>query len=165
MVGRENIPKQGGVILAGNHTNYFDCLMLMSSTKRCIHFMAKQELCHGFKKVIFCNMGLIPVNRKQKDPESLKCACACLRESKVVGIFPEGTTEKETGVMLPFRIGAVKMAHDTGVPIVPFGISGKYRLFSRDLTIVFGEPFMVESDQLDGENEKLKDLVSNMKRG
>ena len=52
VIGDGNIPKEGKVILAGNHTNNFDCLMLMSSTKRCIHFLAKIELFRGFKK--FC---------------------------------------------------------------------------------------------------------------
>ena len=63
-IGLENIPKNKRIVIAGNHTNNLDCILLMSSTKRCIHFLAKIELFKGFKKIIFSNMGLIPVNRK-----------------------------------------------------------------------------------------------------
>ena len=66
IIGSENIPKESRIILAGNHTNNFDCVLLMSSTKRCIHFLAKVELFKGFKKVIFSNLGLIPVDRSKK---------------------------------------------------------------------------------------------------
>ena len=50
-IGLENIPKSGKIILAGNHTNNFDCLLLMSSTKRNVHFLAKDELWKGLKKI------------------------------------------------------------------------------------------------------------------
>ena len=50
IIGKENIPKNGSIILAGNHTNNFDCLLLISSTKRCIHFLAKDSLYKGIKK-------------------------------------------------------------------------------------------------------------------
>ena len=59
IVGKENIPSDGGVVLAGNHTNNFDCLLLLSSTKRPIHFLAKIELFRGIKKIIFANLGLM----------------------------------------------------------------------------------------------------------
>ena len=55
IIGKENIPKEGKIVLAGNHTNNFDCLLLISSTKRTIHFLAKDELVKGAKKIIFKN--------------------------------------------------------------------------------------------------------------
>ena len=64
IIGSENIPKSGRIILAGNHTHNLDCAMIISSTKRNVHFLAKAELFKGFKKIFFSNMGLIPVNRK-----------------------------------------------------------------------------------------------------
>ena len=50
-IGKSNIPKTGAVILAGNHTSKLDPLLLMSSTNRCIHFLAKIELFQGIKKI------------------------------------------------------------------------------------------------------------------
>lgn len=162
IIGSENIPKKGRIILAGTHTNNFDCLLLMSSTKRCIHFLAKKELWSGVKGVIFSNMGLIPVNRKIKDHTSLKLAEEYLRNEKLIGIFPEGTTEKEKGVLLPFKIGAVKMAYDTDTKIVPFVINGDYKLFSKNLRIIFDKPIKIESTNLDDENKKLINKISRM---
>ena len=52
-IGLENIPQSGPYVLSGNHTNYLDCLLLMSINKKVIHFLAKDSLMQGFKKVIF----------------------------------------------------------------------------------------------------------------
>lgn len=164
IIGKENIPKTGRIILAGNHTNNLDCFMLMSSTKRPIHFLAKIELWKGPKKIIFGNMGLIPINRKEKNHQSLKLAYEYLNDEKLIGIFPEGTTEKEKGVLLPFKIGAVKMAKETNTKIVPFAISGNYHPFSRNLQIKFDAPLSITED-LEKEKERLKDQIDHLLRG
>lgn len=157
IIGKENIPKSGKVILAGNHTSNFDCLLLISSTKRNIHFLAKKELWNGPKKIIFANMGLIPVDRKNKDHQALSSSIAYLENNLLIGIFPEGTTEKE-GKMLDFKIGAVKMAKDTNSPIVPFIITGNYKLFSKNLRIEFLKPIMINGD-LNHENINLRNII------
>lgn len=157
IIGTENIHLNDGIVLAGNHTSYFDCLLLISSVKRNIHFLAKDELWKGPKKIIFSNLGLVPVNRRKKDGKSLEIAKKYLENDKVIGIFPEGTIGKNG--LLPFKIGAVKMAYDTNSKIVPFSITGKYRLFSRDLKIVFHEPINIVGSDLEKENEKLRNIV------
>ena len=161
IIGKENISKEEGIILAGNHTHILDCLLLMSSTKRSVHFLAKKELWNGPKKVIFGNMGLIPVDRKKKNPEALIKAKECLNDNKIICIFPEGTTEKGRG-LLPFKMGAVKMARDTNTKIVPFVISGSYKIFNRNLKIQFGIPIKVENDDLEEENNKLRNVIKQM---
>ncbi len=157
IIGKENIPKSGKVILAGNHTSNFDCLLLISSTKRNIHFLAKKELWNGPKKIIFANMGLISVDRKNKDHQALSSSIAYLENNLLIGIFPEGTTEKE-GKMLDFKIGTVKMAKDTNSPIVPFIITGNYKLFSKNLRIEFLKPIMISGD-LNQENINLRNII------
>lgn len=157
-LGLENIPKEGSVVLAGNHTNNFDCLLLMSSTKRTIHFLAKDELLKGPKKVIFKNMGIIPVNRRIHDKEALIKAKKVLSQNQVIGIFPEGTFSKVKGQLLPFKIGAVKMAHDTNTKLVPFMITGTYKLLRKNITITFYPPYDV-ADDLELENDKLRDFL------
>jgi hypothetical protein len=72
--GKENIKNSGRIILAGNHTNDFDAPLLISSTKRNIHFLAKIELFRGIKKIFFDNMGLIPVDRSRKNHNVLENA-------------------------------------------------------------------------------------------
>lgn len=160
IIGIENISNNGRLILAGNHTNNFDSALLISSTKRNIHFLAKVELFKGIKKLLFSNMGLIPVYRNGKDQKALQTAYKYLENNKVIGIFPEGTFGK--GKILPFKMGAVKMAYETNSEIVPFAIKGTYKLFSRDLKIVFGKPIKIKSDNLEEENKRLRDIVVRM---
>ena len=162
IIGAENIPNFGKVILAGNHTSNLDCILLISSIKRNIHFLAKDELFKGVKKIIFSNFGLIPVNRKIKDKSVLINASKYLENGCVVGIFPEGTTEKGKSELLPFKIGAVKLSYDTNTTIIPFKISGKYRIFSNNLKIIFDKPFIACSN-LDKSNEDLKSIIDSMK--
>lgn len=163
--GSENIQETGPLILAGNHTHNFDCLLLLSSTKRSIHFLAKKELWHGPKKIIFANLGLIPVDRKHKDHQALVSAKEYLKNGQLIGIFPEGTTEKEKGIILPFKIGAVKMAYDTNTKIVPFTISGDYKLFSKNLKIVFGKPRNIKTNDLEKANTLLKERIIKQMEG
>lgn len=161
-IGIDNIPKSGKVILAGTHTNNLDCFLLMSSTKRCVHFLAKDELWKGFKKIIFSNMGLIPVNRREKDKSVIPTTIKYLEDEKLVAIFPEGTFSKEYK-LLPFKIGTVKIAYESNTPIVPFVIKGKY--FKRNLKIIFGKPFMINSEDLEYENNKFRNLIEDMIKG
>lgn len=160
IIGKEHIPKSGRIVIAGNHTNNFDCVLLIASTKRCVHFLAKDELYKGFKKYIFKYMGIIPVNRRHKDGKSLKKAIDFLNKDMAIGIFPEGTFNRSENTILPFKIGAVKMAHDTNTKIVPFVVKGKYKLFKKSVKIVFFEPLEIKDSNLDVENQRLMDLVS-----
>lgn len=163
IIGRENIPKDGRVVLAGNHTNYLDCVLLISSTKRTVHFLAKDALSKGPLSIIFNNMGIIPVNRKIKDKHALEMAIKALNEDKVIGIFPEGTINRTNDIIMPFKIGAVKMAHDTNSKIVPFSITGKYKLLGGNIKIIFDKPIEVKDEVLDNDNnilmEKVKSLI------
>lgn len=157
--GRDNIPLSGKCVLAGNHTSNLDCLLLISSTKRTIHFLAKDSLVKGLRKYIFLNMGIIPVNRSIHDKEALNSAKKVLEDDKVIGIFPEGTINKTKDIVMPFKIGAVKMSHDTDSVIVPFTIKNKYKIFRKSVIIEFYKPYKV-CDDLTEENIKLMNIIS-----
>ena len=161
VVGKDNIPKEGKLVLAGNHTKNLDSLLLISTTKRCIHFLAKDSLSKGIKKILFNNMGIIPVNRKIHDKEALNASKKILNNDGVIGIFPEGTINRTDDVILPFKIGAVKMAFDTKSPIVAFTITGKYRPFKNNLTIKFEKPYKISNIDLDEENKILMGKIKN----
>lgn len=72
--GVENIPKEGRMLLAGNHTKWLDPVMLVAISPRQIHFLAKQELFKGITKPIVKGMGCVPVNRKIHDKGALTSA-------------------------------------------------------------------------------------------
>ena len=163
IIGKENIPKEGRVVVCGNHTHNWDSPLLMCSTKRTIHFLAKDELFKGIGKYFFKSMACIPVNRRQKDHNALESAIKVLEEDKLIGIFPEGTFNKTNDIVMPFKFGAVSMASKTNSTIVPFSITGKYKLFKKNsVTICFGKPYKINTDDLTKANEELMEKVSKL---
>ena len=167
VIGKGNIPKKGPYVLAGNHANWLDPVMLVAVVNQAqIHFLAKEELWHGKSKFLVKIMGSIPVNRKIHDKDALVSAYEYLNNGCCIGIFPEGTINRTSDWVMPFKIGAVKMCNVTGAKLVPFVITGEYKLFGKGITIEFLKAREV-SDDLDLENKKLMELVSSKlkKRG
>lgn len=159
IVGKENIPKNGGVVLAGNHTKWLDAIMLITTCSRQVHFLAKDSLFKGFMGFLLRGVGGIPVNRKIHDKDALLSAKKTLDMDLCIGIFPEGTINRTDDIIMPFKIGAVKMTHDTNSCLVPFIITGEYKLFKKSVRIEFFEGMKIGSD-LDKENKKLMKLIS-----
>ncbi len=163
IIGRENIPKKGRVVLAGNHMFVLDPILVAISTWRCVHFLGKYEIFkYKFTNWLFTSAGVIPVHRQRKDHNALVSAEEYLEADQVVGLFPETTIIKPEGVqLLPFKIGAVKMAYDTKSPLVPFTINGSYIPFNGRLEIIFHEPYYITGDDLAEENEKFRERVQS----
>lgn len=163
VIGAENIPAEGRVILAGNHTHFMDCISVACATKRVVHFLGKSELLEAPWKPFFEPFGLIPVHRGQKDKAALSSAIEVLEDDKIIGIFPEGKVKLKSEAMYtvtPFKFGAVKMANQTNSKIVPFSITGKYKFFRKSIKIQFFEPITI-SDDLPAENERLTNIVAH----
>lgn len=161
-VGAENIPKEGKIVLAGNHTHLLNCFSVGFSTKRCVRFIAKAELMKGIGKYIFPGLGIIPLDRSTNGKEAISAAEKCLEEGNVVAIFPEGTVNRTDKPMMPFKGGAVKIAADTGCDIVPFAITGQYKPFKKGLKITFLPKITVEKGSLKATNKLLEETVLNV---
>lgn len=160
--GRNNIPKSGSVILAGNHTNNLDAAIMLAGPKRVVHMLAKKELFKSkISNAFFRSMGCIPVDRKIHDENAKSEAIEVLKNNEVIGIFPEGTVNRTNDIILPFKYGAVSFAKKTGAYIVPFTITGKYKLFRRSIKITYGKPYKV-TDDLEIENKKLMNIITKM---
>ena len=164
IIGRENIPSKDNIVIAGNHKSMADPCMVVISTKRVVHFLAKDKFYD--KKIIgkfFKYMQCIRVNTKEKDGKALKSAIDVLNKGGVIGIFPEGTRNKTNNILLPFKYGALKMAQETNSWIVPFGITGDYKFRSKNLSVRYGKPYKITSNDLEKENkilvEKVKELI------
>ena len=164
VLGLDNIPKEGRILLAGNHTKWLDPIMMVSVVKRQIHFLAKEELFHGYTKVIVKGMGCVPVNRKIHDKDALQGAIDYLNNDLCVGIFPEGTINKTDEVIMPFKIGAVKACSETNTKLVPFVITGKYKIFRKNVKIEFLKPMTISND-LEKSNQELMNKISEKLKG
>lgn len=159
IVGLENIPSDGRILLAGNHTKWLDPVLLVIATSRQVHFLAKEELFHGITKFIVKGMGCVPVNRKIHDKNALESTYEFLEKDLCIGIFPEGTINRTDDTILPFKMGAVKACSKTNTKLIPFIITGKYKAFRKGIKLEFLKPIKVGKD-LEKENKKLMDIVS-----
>ena len=162
IVDKENIPKEGPFILVGNHKHNYDFISVISGTKRIVHFLAKKELMDNHKW-LFKKLGTITVDRSTKNKEAIISAIDLLKNGEVVAIFPEGTFNKTEYIIMPFKYGAVKIASESVVPIVPFAIIGEYKRFRKGLKIVFGKPYYIKDNKdLTKENIKLMNKIVNL---
>lgn len=161
VINSEVIPKDGPIIICGNHMHVFDQCPVIISTKRIVHYMAKKEYFDGKHRWFFEISGCIPVNRQIKDTNATELALDVLKNGGAIGLFPEGTRNKTEEFLLPFKFGAVSMAQKTGATLVPFGISGKYEK-GKKLMVRFGEPFKVGDMSLEEANERLRNEVGSM---
>ena len=166
VIGLENIPSEGKIILAGNHKDNYDNPLLMRIVKRKIHFIAKKELIESKLGFIYKRLGIIPVDREShNNKKSLDKAIECLNNNEVIAIFPEGTFNNTEYVVKPFKIGAVYLASQTDSPIVPFAIKGDYKWFRRRITIEFGKPYNIKDKKdLRKENITLTNKVIRLLR-
>lgn len=159
IIGKENIPKNEGCVIASNHVHAIDPAILIYSTRRIIHFIAKKELFLGKLKWFYLSFGTIPVDRDKKNPIALAVAEEFLNNDEVIGIFPEGTRNKERVGLLPFKFGAVKMANATGKKIVPCAITGSYKVFRSTVKVRYGEAIDISGMELEEANELLRNRI------
>jgi len=161
IVNKKYIPKKGPVIIAGNHIHLFDQCLPILSTRRMIHYMAKKEYFEGKTAWFFKSSGCISVDRGNKENAkiAINTATNLLKDGYAVGIFPEGTRNKTEDLLLPFKIGAVKMAKETDATIVPFVITGEYKFWNNNLKVTFLKPFKVNNMTLEYANKRLRNMM------
>ena len=144
--GKENIPKENGLVLCCNHTSMWDIVFLGVTFNRQICFMGKKEI---FKipviKGLFKMLGAFPVDRKSSDKGAVNKAMEICKSGKVLGIFPEGTRNREGGPKKA-KAGAAMIAIQTEAQILPVCI---YRSKARVLpfqkvTVRYGKPIGYE---------------------
>ncbi|HEU0041896.1 MAG TPA: lysophospholipid acyltransferase family protein [Jiangellaceae bacterium] len=151
--GAEQVPAQGAVILAPNHTGFIDGPLLMCAAPRPTHALAKQELFRGPLGWLLRAVGQIPLDRGDPGRGLIKAGLGVLTDGQVLVVFPEGT--RGTGDFSDLRTGLAWFALRSGAPVVPVvfrGTSPRGRtlkglpgLRSR-LDVAFGEPIIVSSE-------------------
>jgi len=155
VVGAENIPRTGPVILASNHLSFIDSIFLPLVIDRRISFLAKSDYFHGrgfggwFVKNFLLGTGMLPIDRSggKASEASLNTGLRVLANGNVLGIYPEGTRSPD-GTMYRGRTGVARMILEGHVPVVPVAmvdtdkvmpIGAKLPKVHR-IGIIFGEP-------------------------
>lgn len=158
-----NIPRDGAVVIAGNHQHALDPILVDICTKRIVRTLAKKDLHDGPFGFIFRGVRAIPVDlHASRNPEALSAAVDALKAGYAVNVSPEAKRNYTNELLLPFKFGAVSMAQKTGAPIVPYVITGRYKPFGK-LTIKFGNKITV-GDDLEEANERLYNAVAELFR-
>jgi 1-acyl-sn-glycerol-3-phosphate acyltransferase len=152
MTGTEHVPRSGGVLLAYNHISYVDFVyggLAANPSGRLVRFMAKRELFdHPALGPFMRSLHHIEVDRASGE-SSLATALDYLQSGEAVGIFPEATISRAMELK-EFKTGAVRIAAEAGVPLVPVIMWGTQRMMTKDhprdfsrgktISITVGEP-------------------------
>lgn len=163
VIGKDNIPKEGTLLFCGNHKTYLDPPLIIVTSGRYMRMLAKEEL---RKNPLFAFLGFlydgIFVKRDSKDISSLKTALKTLKDGQCVGLFPEGTRngfEKNDGKI---KNGAAYLALKTNAKVIPIGIVGPAKPFTKN-AIIYGEPLDFSEYAKDMKTDKtVEDKVSEI---
>lgn len=152
-IGTENIPANGSLIVAANHQTYIDPFWISCPIKRPVRYLAwdaafNWPLVGTFMRLL----GAWPLQLEGSDPAPIRRSMQWLREGGAVVIFPEGGRGHTDGSMKRFKPGAVRMALETGAPILPVTIRGGNRVWPSNyrfprlepIEIVYHAPFSIE---------------------
>jgi 1-acyl-sn-glycerol-3-phosphate acyltransferase len=177
VIGAENIPLDGPVLIAPIHRSNVDFALTLFISKRKVFFMAKDSL---FKVPLLgpliTHLGAFPIHRGSADRESMAHSEAVLRQGHALVLFPEGT-RKEGRQVAPLHDGAMFVAARTGAKIVPVGIGGSDRAMPKGaklprpakIRIVVGEPLdppssngRIARSALSAKSEELRAALENV---
>jgi 1-acyl-sn-glycerol-3-phosphate acyltransferase len=165
VIGKENIPVEGGVIIASNHISYLDPPLLGAVIPRMATFMARKGLFHIPVIGWFIKHYAFPVDREKTLPSTIKDAVKRVKRGKLLIIFPEGR-RSETGSLMEGKRGVGMIASLGKVPVVPALIidsdkalpCGARWLRRAKISVIFGNPLDVSSQE--GKGHHLHDTIT-----
>lgn len=174
MTGTEHVPREGGVLLAVNHIGYVDFVyggLAANPSGRLVRFMAKRELFdHKVTGPLMRSLHHIEVDRGE-GLASYHTAVDYLRRGEAVGIFPEATISRSFELK-EFKSGAVRIAAEAGVPLLPVVLWGTQRMMTKDhprdfsrgktIAITVGEPLHPTGENAVEETAQLRDVMADL---
>lgn len=168
--GKENLPAEGGVIIASNHISYLDPPLLGSVLPRVATFMARRGLFDVPVLGWMINHAAFPVDREKPRPSTIKNAVRRLNNGALIVMFPEGR-RNETSQLLEARRGVGMIASMSNVPIVPTLIIGTDKALPVDskwlkrekISVIFGKPIYPRSftENADSPSHVIHDKISD----
>ena len=174
--GTAFVPRQGGAVMAINHVGYLDFTyagFAARPARRLVRFMAKDQVfTHKLSGPLMRGMHHIPVDR-EAGAGSYRAAVDALRSGEIVGVFPEATISRSFELK-DFKAGAVRMAAEAGVPVLPTVIWGSQRVWTKGrkkrlgrtkvpISVWVGEPLPVaENDDMVAVTEILRARMTDL---
>ena len=152
--GKENLKGIEGALICPNHVHALDSAVIVLMNKRIIRVLAKESL-FRFKilKWLAGIFGVYPVRDGKKSMESMKISLKLLKNKELLLIFPEGTRNGMAKGVKP-KEGAIKLAMRADVPIIPVGIKGSFKAFSK-VKVNIGEPIYYSEYKKEINNKEL----------
>jgi 1-acyl-sn-glycerol-3-phosphate acyltransferase len=174
ITGAHHVPRSGGVLLAVNHIGYVDFVyggLAANPSGRLVRFMAKRELFdHKYVGPLMRSLHHIEVDRADGEA-SLRTAVEYLKAGEAVGIFPEATISRALELK-EIKTGAVRIAAEAGVPLVPVILWGTQRMMTKDhprdfkrgktITLSIGTPMHPTGEDPAAETAELHRVMSLM---
>ena len=172
VIGSQNIPEKGGVIVAANHVSYLDPPLIGAAVKRQVVYLAREGL---FKVPIlgsFISLFSIPVRRGRPQPSTIKAVTRRLKQGELVLMFPEGSRSID-GELLDAKRGVGLIAAKSRIPVIPAFIRGTEKvlpvgrkfLHPAKITVIFGTPMEINKEETDKQFQERvnKDIIEEIK--
>lgn len=165
--GRQNIPCEGGFILAGNHASYLDPVAFGVASPRHLSYMARGTLFRNrFFGWLLRKVSVFPLKRSSADPGAIKEALRRLKNGDGLLLFPEGT-RIQSGTMAQGLAGAAFLARKSGVPVVPACIEGSDRAMPKkarviapfQVRVIFGEPIVFRQQEQISDQDFVNEIM------
>lgn len=169
IVHPERMPESGPLILAVNHSSFFDPPLAGICSRRGVYYLARKNLLEWpFFGPMFPAMNVIPVERDGNDMSALREVIKKIREGNGVVLFPEGTRSKD-GAIQPARAGIGLVIAKTGAPVLPMRIFGAHDAFPKgakrlhfpQITVVLGEPIHFSPEETSGSSRETYQRLSD----
>jgi len=169
VIGRENVPREGPLLVACNHMTNFDPPLLSISLGRYLTFMAKEELFRSPLAAFFLSrLGSFSVRRGRIDRQAMRLAEKVLANGGALVVFPEGQRSRSSQLRQAFS-GAAAIAQRYGVPILPVGITGteqvgsvRHLLRRPRVTVTIGPTFRLPAVR--GRSQRAESTEQIMRR-
>ncbi len=168
--GLNNIPEEGSVLFASNHSSFYDPPLIGIKVARPIHYLARDTLFKGFFGQCLRAIGTIPVARGSADVQSIKAIFKALKAKEAAAIFPEGTRSLD-GELKEAQAGTGMIAIKTNATVIPTRIFGAFEAFGRNkklptlgtpIHVCYGKP-LTPSDIDPGEDVPDRYLVASQR--
>jgi 1-acyl-sn-glycerol-3-phosphate acyltransferase len=176
ILGEANVPRRGGAVMAINHIGYLDFAIAGTAALpagRLVRFMAKKQVFdHPIAGPLMRGMHHISVDRSNGAPSYVE-ALRALKKGEIVGVFPEATISR-TFELKEMKSGVVRLAMDSGTPIIPTIVWGSQRIWTKrqkrnfkrnnfPITVAIGAPYQVSADaDIEVEMAKLRERMSEL---